>query len=95
MTVSNNGSRNPTAGTVTLTDTIPTGLTLVSMAGDGWACTKNICTRSDALYVTASYPTITVTVNVASNAASSVTNTVKVTGGSSATATASDVTTIN
>jgi uncharacterized protein (TIGR03437 family) len=95
VTVSNNGSRNPTAGTVTLTDTIPTGLTLVSMAGDGWACTKNICTRSDALYVTASYPTITVTVNVASNAASSVTNTVKVTGGSSATATASDVTTIN
>ena len=95
VTVSNVGAQNPTLGTVILTDTIPAGLTLVSMAGTGWACTQNVCTRSDALPVTGSYPVVTVTVNVASNAGASVTNTVKVTGGTSATATASDVTTIN
>src|ERR1022692_4962169 len=95
VTVTNVGAQNPTLGTVTLTDTIPAGETLVSMAGDGWACTQNICTRSDVLFVTGSYPVVTVTVNVASNAGASVTNTVKVTGGTSATATASDVTTIN
>jgi uncharacterized repeat protein (TIGR01451 family) len=94
VTVSNTGAENPTAGTVTLVDTIPAGETLVSMVGDGWSCNSNVCTRSDALPIGGSYPTITVTVNVASNAASSVTNTVTVTGGSSAKATASDVTTI-
>ena len=41
-----------------------------------------------------SYPPITVTVSVASNAASQVTNQVSVSGGGSATATASDPTTI-
>jgi uncharacterized protein (TIGR03437 family) len=95
VTVTNVGSSNPTNGVVTVTDTIPAGETLVSMAGDGWTCKSNVCTRSDALQVTSSYPAITVTVNVASNANSSVTNTVKVTGGSSATGTASDVTTVN
>jgi uncharacterized protein (TIGR03437 family) len=94
VTVSNVGSQNPTAGVVTLTDTIPAGETLVSMVGDGWSCTKNVCIRSDGMPAGGSYPTLTVTVNVASNAASTVTNTVTVTGGSSATATASDVTTI-
>ena len=94
VTVSNVGTQNPTSGAVTLTDNVPVGETLVSMVGDGWSCTKNVCIRSDAIPAGGSYPTITVTVNVASNAASSVTNTVTVTGGSSATATSSDVTTI-
>jgi uncharacterized protein (TIGR03437 family) len=94
VTVSNVGTQNPTSGAVTLTDTLPAGETLVSIIGDGWSCTKNVCYRSDAIPAGGSYPTLTVTVNVASNAASNVTNTVTVTGGSSATATASDVTTI-
>jgi uncharacterized protein (TIGR03437 family) len=94
VTVSNVGSQNPTSGVVTLTDTLPAGETLVSIVGDGWSCTNNVCIRSDAIPSGGSYPTLTVTVNVASNAVSSVTNTVTVTGGSSATATASDVTTI-
>jgi len=94
ITVSNATGSNQTAGTVTLVDTLPAGLTFVSMAGDGWTCTGTTCTRSDPLGGGSSYPVITVTVNVASNAASSVINTVKVTGGSSATATASDTVTI-
>jgi uncharacterized repeat protein (TIGR01451 family) len=87
-------STGPTSGTVTVTDTIPTGLTLVSMAGTGWTCTANACTRSDTLATGKSYPAITVTVNVAANAPSQVTNTVTVSGGKSAPASASNPTTI-
>ena len=46
-------------------------MTLVSMAGTGWTCpgtAANNCTRSDVLNGGASYPPITVTVNVAANA---------------------------
>src|SRR5262249_51332811 len=53
------------------------------MAGTGWSCVLATltCTRSDALTAGSSYPPITVTVNVASNAAATVTNTAAVTGG--------------
>jgi hypothetical protein len=94
VTVSNGASAGPTNGTVTVTDTIPTGLTLVSMAGTGWTCVTSSCTRSDVLTAGASYPAITVTVNVASSAPGSVTNAVSVSGGGSATANATDTTTI-
>ena len=40
------------------------------MAGTGWTCTDNSCTRGDALAGGASYPPITVTVEVAANATS-------------------------
>jgi uncharacterized repeat protein (TIGR01451 family) len=96
VTVSNPAtSTGPTTGKVTVTDTIPTGLTLVSMAGSGWTCTANSCNRSDSLAAGKAYPAITVTVNVASNAPSSVTNTVTVSGGNSPGASASNPTTIN
>src|SRR5450755_1857406 len=88
-------STGPTAGKVTVTDTIPSGLTFVSMACTGWSCASKTCTRTDALAAGKSYPAITVTVNVAANAPSKVTNTVSVSGGNSPAATASDVTTIN
>jgi hypothetical protein len=94
VTVSNGAGAGPTSGTATVTDTLPAGLTLVSMAGTGWTCSANSCTRSDALAAGASYPVITVTVNVASNAAASVTNSVSVSGGGSATATGTNPTTI-
>src|ERR1022692_432471 len=65
------------------------------MAGTGWACPGGkTCTRSDVLNGGASYPVITVTVNVAGTAPSSVTNRASVSGGGSATATASDNTVI-
>ena len=97
VTVSNAGPPVPTSGTVTVTETVPTGLTLVSMAGTGWTCpgtSANNCTRSDVLAAGASYPPITVTVNVAANAPAPVTNQVSVSGGGSAVANASDPTTI-
>jgi len=93
VTVSNSLSGGPTTGTVTVTDTLPAGLTLVSMAGTGWSCSSNTCSRSDVLNG-ASYPAIAVTVNVASNAASQATNQVSVSGGGSAGASAADTTDI-
>ena len=88
----------PGSGGVTVTETAPTGLTLVSMAGTGWTCgspnSANVCTRSDALAAGAAYPVITVSVNVAANATSPQVNTASVTGGGSAQANASDSTVI-
>jgi len=93
VTVSNAPGAGSTSGTPTVTETLPAGLTLVSMAGPGWNCTGNTCTRSDALAGGASYPAIIVTVNVASNASSPQVNAVTVSGGS-ATASATDSTII-
>jgi hypothetical protein len=84
VTVSNGANAGPTTGTVTVTDTIPAGLTLASMAGTGWTCSANNCTRSDALAGGTSYPVITVTVNVASTATSPQVNMASVSGGGSA-----------
>ena len=64
------------------------------MAGAGWSCTGNTCSRSDVLAAGASYPAVTVTVNVAANATSPQVNFATVSGGSSAAAGASDPTTI-
>jgi len=82
ITVTNVGSA-ASSGTVTVVDTLPTGLTATAISGTGW--TTNLatltCTRSDALLAGAGYPAITVTVKVATNAAATVTNTVTVSGG--------------
>ena len=86
---------DPTAGLVTVTETAPAGLTLVSMAGAGWSCTANTCTRGDALAGGSSYPTITVRVNVSPTAPAQVTNQVTVSGGGFPTDTVNDPTTIN
>jgi uncharacterized repeat protein (TIGR01451 family) len=94
VAVSNAAGAPPTNSTVTVTDTLPAGLSLVSMTGTGWSCGGNSCKRSDALAGGASYPPIVVTVNVASNAAASLVNTAAVSGGGSANATASDPTTV-
>jgi len=102
ITVSNNGP-GATSGTVTVTDTFPTGLTEVSMAGTGWTCgapnnPANVCTRTDSLGASGSYQPITVTVNVSSTAAGTVTNTatVSATGDyNSSNNTAMDPTTVN
>ena len=93
--VVNNGS-GPTDGTnVTVTETLPGALSLVSMSGIGWNCSSNSCSRNDVLNGGSSYPSITVTVNVASNAASPQVNHVSVSGGGSGVATALDTATIN
>src|SRR5579871_2223046 len=66
LSVSNIGP-GPTVGMVTATDTLPAGLTATAIGGTGWSCTLATlsCTRSDVLASGASYPVITVTVNVA------------------------------
>jgi uncharacterized repeat protein (TIGR01451 family) len=92
--ISNAANTAPTNGTVTITDTVPTGLTLVSMNGTGWQCVSASCTRTDALAPGASYPPITVTVNVVASATSPQLNVASVTGGGSASANTSDLTTI-
>ncbi len=95
ITVSNGTAAGASSGTVTVTEFIPAGLTLASMAGTGWTCVSNSCTRSDALAGGTSYPAIAVTVTVAGNAGSPLVNQVSVTGGGSTGASANDSTTIN
>ncbi len=92
VVVSNTALAGATSGTVTVTETAPVGLTVVSMAGSGWNCSLGTCSRSDALAAGSSYPPITVTVNVAASAASLVVNQVAVSGGGSAAASGIDLT---
>jgi hypothetical protein len=85
ITVKNSGA-GPTLGTVTVVDTLPNvANTFVPTAitGTGWSCTLGMltCTRTDALAPSASYPPITLTVNVPSNIKANVTNTATVSGG--------------
>jgi hypothetical protein len=108
ITATNSGSA-ATNGTVTVTDTLPAGLTATAMAGAGWDCSGSSfpvvgngsgsvsCTRSDALAAGASYPSITLTVNVGNSAVGGVTNTATVSGGgegNTSNNTATDPTTI-
>src|SRR4030095_16682661 len=84
ITVGNSGGV-PTSGLVTAIDIVPTGLVPSGASGTGWTCGINgqaiSCSRSDPLSPGGTYPPITVTVDVASNAPASVTNAVRVTGG--------------
>jgi len=82
LTVTNIGNA-PTFGTVTVVDTLGPGMSATAISGAGWTCTlaTRTCTRSDALAPSASYPVITVTVSVASNAPSTLTNSATVSGG--------------
>jgi len=84
--VGNQVSAAPTTGTaVSVMDTLPTGMSLVSMGGGpNWHCTGATCTRSDALGGGAIYDAIAVTVAVASNATSPLVNTANGSGGGSA-----------
>ncbi|QOY90251.1 beta strand repeat-containing protein [Paludibaculum fermentans] len=96
VTVTNPGGGAATSGTVSVTEAVPAGMTLVSMAGNGWTCPAggNTCTRSNSLASGASYPAITVTVNVSGAAPALVTNQVSVTGGGLQDGQASDATLI-
>ena len=98
LTASNAGAA-PTSGTVTVTDALPASLTATAISGTGWTCTLGTltCTRADVLANGSSYPAITLTVNVANNAPSAITNTVTISGGSEtnlANDTATDSTTV-
>ncbi len=96
LTVTNLGP-GVTSGTVTLVDTLPSGLTVSSMSGAGWSCNSATltCTRSDALQVAASYAPVTLVVNVAANAASPAVNVVSISGGGAVGPSGYDTTIIN
>jgi len=81
--IATNSGSHATSGTVTVVDTLPVGLTATNLEGNGWSCTLATltCTRSDVLAGSTSYPSITLTVNVASNAAALLTNNATVSGG--------------
>ncbi|HEY6971363.1 MAG TPA: hypothetical protein VJA94_19295 [Candidatus Angelobacter sp.] len=84
ITVKNTGLSATDGTTVTVTDALPTGMTFNAVSGTGWGCNTAspvVCTRSDALASNSSYPAITLTVNVASDAPALITNTATVSGG--------------
>ena len=72
-------------GLVTINDTLPLGVTATSASGTGWTCSVSAqtvsCTRSDSLAGGASYPLITVNVNVSQSAPATITNTGLISGG--------------
>ncbi len=95
ITVTNDGP-GVTNGTISMVDSIPSGLTPTAIGGVGWACVLGTvtCTRSDSLAVGSSYPAITVTVNVSLAATSPVVNLVTASGGGSVPASGVDSTII-
>jgi len=101
LTATNSGAAATNGSAVTVTDTLPVGLTATGISGSApWVCVLGTltCTRSDVLAAGASYSPITVTVTVANNAPASVINSVTISGGgqiNTTNDTASDPTTIN
>jgi|GEM_PF-1896836 len=71
---------------VVVTESLPASMTAQSISGDGWTCNTSTvsCQRTDVLPTGSSYPAITLTVAVATNAAQNVINTVSVSGGGDA-----------
>jgi uncharacterized repeat protein (TIGR01451 family) len=76
LIVTNNGAGPKNAGnTVTVTDTLPTGLTATALSGTGWTCVLGTltCTRTDKLDAGSSYPAITLTFSAANSVAGNTT----------------------
>jgi uncharacterized repeat protein (TIGR01451 family) len=85
VTVSNIGLNAASSGLVTVSDTLPAGLTPTASSGSGWSCSiasqTVTCTRLDPLGAVSSYPVISITVSVGQSAAATLVNTVTVSGG--------------
>ncbi len=79
LTVTNTGGFTD-GSTVTVTDTLPTGLTATSVNGMGWTCdsatdpTAPFCTRADVLLNGASYPDIVLIADVDNSAPDPITD---------------------
>jgi uncharacterized repeat protein (TIGR01451 family) len=85
ITVSNSVGSTSTAGTITVTDALPTGLTFVSAAGTGWSCGfaagTVTCTSASVIPAGGSATPITLTVAVGQTASPAVLNFATVSGG--------------
>jgi trimeric autotransporter adhesin len=77
LTVTNGGAV-ATSGTLTVTDTLPAGLSFASGIGTGWSCSALLqvvtCTNPSTPIAGGGNSLITLTVNVAANAAASLQN---------------------
>jgi uncharacterized repeat protein (TIGR01451 family) len=82
MVVTNSGTA-ATAGTVSVVDSPPSSLIPTALGGSGWSCqlATLTCTRADSLAIGASYPAITLTASLSSNAPASIGNAAAVAGG--------------
>lgn len=77
---------DPEVNTITITDTLPAGLTYVSGVGTGWSCSAvaqtATCTHPPLLAPGASLPNLTLTVAVGPTSAPAITNTATVSSSS-------------
>jgi uncharacterized repeat protein (TIGR01451 family) len=85
ISVTNNGS-SPTSAVTNVTDTLPSGMTPISGSGSGWGCViaaQTVSCTSSTFVAGAggAFPVLTLSVDVASNAAASLSNTAAVSGG--------------
>src|ERR1019366_9484724 len=78
----------------TVTEVTPSAFTLTSLTGSGWNCSGNVCSRSDGLAAASSYPTLTATLSVASDAPAGVVNPVTVSAAGAPTVVAYNLTSI-
>jgi hypothetical protein len=96
ITVANAANAGPTSGPITVTESLPAGLTLTGLnGGPTWTCSvpNGSCTTNSVLNP-GSTSSITVTVSVGYNTPASVSNGAAVTSGASQASTASDSTPI-
>jgi uncharacterized repeat protein (TIGR01451 family) len=103
LTVRNSGTGPTNGAAVTVTDTLPAGLSFASNGGTGWGtCSVSgqvvTCTSTDVVAASTNFPALIIYVNVSATASASVTNTASVAGGGeldTGNNSASDPTTIN
>jgi uncharacterized repeat protein (TIGR01451 family) len=88
ITASNVSILGTTSGVVTVNDTLPIGLTPLTVVGTGWTCSTSgqtvSCTQSTALGPGAAYSAIALNATVLQSAPATVTNTAVVGGGGEA-----------
>lgn len=95
-TITPSASGAATGSNLTLTFSLPSGLSYNSGSGSGWSCTSTRCIYSNTIANGASGNPLTLRANVAANAATSLTPSVTLSGGNSgSSATTNDPTTIS
>jgi hypothetical protein len=83
IVVTNVPGAAPTTGTVNVNLFLGGDMTVDSIAGTGWTCSANLCSRSDVLAPGATYPPIVITADMSLTAFSPENNVAVVTGGGS------------